>query len=374
MKFTAHQKAILPALQHCASVADLKGTLPALANVRLTANGAINLSATDLYQSVTMDADGAVAAEGSIAVHARDLLDRVKVLPGEITFSLDHGSLVLKSGSRRFKLATIPADEMPALPTQTDERRDLFVPTGDDLVQLIDRVLYAVSTDETRLHLNSMYLGAVGGKLTAVATDGHRLAVYSTETEAAFSPILIPLKGLLQIKRLAESAGVTPVPLSVQNADLFASIGIDMGVRPMAKNVLSVRLCDHQFPPWADVVPKSHSGTTTIDRQALLDACKAVAVAASDRTGGVKLSFTQSTLKLSSESPEGGDGGDEIACTHDGPEVEIGVNARYLEQALGVIEGEEVVIGSSGELDPITIKAAGDTSGSVAVTMPMRVA
>ena len=362
MKFTINQTDLLPALTQCQAVAERKGTMPVLSNVLLVANGAVKLSATDLYQSVAADTNGKVEQQGDVAVDARALFERVKSLPGEIRFALNGSSLTLKSGSRRFTLQTIPGAEMPRLPDPDGATFLLNIPS-DELAQLIGRVEYAISTDETRLHMNSLLLEHEGDKLTAVATDGHRLSIAVAHSGSVGSfKILLPLKGVTQLRKLCESAD--DVTLRQSGITLFADVG---GYRWTSK------LTDATPVPYQQVIPSNHTGRTEVDRQALLDACKAVAVAASDRTGGVKLSFTREALRLSSESPEGGDGGDEIACTHDGPEVEIGVNARYLEQALAVIEGEMVEIVVSGELDPLSVKAVGDESGSVAVIMPLRV-
>jgi DNA polymerase-3 subunit beta len=298
MKFTVPQDKILPVLTQCHAVTDRKGTMPALGHVLLVANGAIKLSATDLYQSVKADADGEIKQQGSAAVDARMLLDRVKQLPGEIGFVLDGTTLTLKSGSRRFRLPVIPGDEMPKLPDAADTQPLLTIP-GDELADLISRVQFAISTDETRLHLNSMLLEHEGDKLTAVATDGHRLSVAVTTSGSigAFK-ILIPLKGVLQLKRLCESGDVT---LRQSGHVLFAEAG---GFEWTCK------LCDQIFPPFRDVIPSSSEATVSVDRLALMGALKAVSVAASDRTGGVKFTFESDKLRIESESPESGEGFD----------------------------------------------------------------
>lgn len=371
MKFTIDQKDLLPILSQCAAVADRKGTMPALAMCHIAAFGpespSVAFSATDLYQSVSAYVTtGAVKEPGSIAVNARDLLDRVKALPGEISCTVDGSTLTLKSGSRRFRLPTIPGDEMPKLP-DPDGATLLFSIPGEELAQLISRVHYAISTDETRLHLNSLLLEHSGDKLTAVATDGHRLCVAvqtwdtGRQTVAPFQ-VLLPLKGVMQLKRLSEAAG--DVTLRQQGYTLFVEAG---GYEWTCK------LTDAQFPPYQQVIPADHPTAVIVSRQQLLDAVRAVKVAANDRTGTVKLSFGAESIRVSSESPGGGEADDEVSCKlTKGSPVDVGVNAAYLEQALGVIDADHVEIKLGEELDPLTIRADGDESGSVAVVMPCR--
>ena len=78
---------------------------------------------------------------------------------------------------------------------------------------------------------------------------------------------------------------------------------------------------------------------------------------------------------LSSESPESGNGFDEIPVDYDGPEISVGFNAQYLQHVLAAMDVEdEVTIGLSGELDPAVLRPAGEGSEDfVAVVMPMRI-
>jgi DNA polymerase-3 subunit beta len=110
-------------------------------------------------------------------------------------------------------------------------------------------------------------------------------------------------------------------------------------------------------------------------RLALADALRAVSVAASDRTGGVKLTLGAGRVRFESESPESGEGFDEVSVDYDGDEVTIGFNARYFLDVLGAIDDDEVVLGISGDLDPAVIRPASEsaTAQYVAVVMPMRI-
>ncbi|MEZ4297892.1 MAG: hypothetical protein R3B70_23250 [Polyangiaceae bacterium] len=98
-------------------------------------------------------------------------------------------------------------------------------------------------------------------------------------------------------------------------------------------------------------------------------------LAASDRTGGVKLSLVPGALRITSESPESGNAFDEIAVDYSGPEMTIGFNAKYFLDVLAAIDEEEVALGLSGELDPAVLMPAteSDAQSYIAVVMPMRI-
>ncbi len=363
MKFQVNQSFMQPLLAQCSAVADKRSTLPILGNVLITANGKVSLSATDLYQAVhTSVVDGVIKETGSVAVDARALVDRVKFLTGDIAFSVKGDTLTLKSGSRSFKLQTVPGEEFPALADSKDAQPLLTI-SGEELGGLIKRVRSAISTDETRLHLNSMLLEGdrARGLLRAVATDGHRLTVAEVTAigVSAFS-ILIPLKGIVNvIEKLCAVAD--EIELSQTGLTLFAKGG---GIEA------TVKLAEAQFPPYQQVIPGDSAGTATADRLALLGAIEAVAVSASDRTGGIGLKFADGLLSLRSESPDTGEGEDEVAIEYVGQGETVGVNARYLIDALRVLGSEQVTIEHGRELDPVVVKPVGGSG--VAVVMPLR--
>jgi DNA polymerase-3 subunit beta len=181
--------------------------------------------------------------------------------------------------------------------------------------------------------------------------------------------MLIPLKGVQELRRLCDE---------VAQADE----GAKLSMRQSGPNVFfsvagfqfSVKLVDAQFPPYAQVIPEASSRALRAPRAAVCDALKAVRLAASDRTGGVKLTLGPGKLRFESESPESGEGFDEVDVDYDGEEVTIGFNASYFLDAAGAIDSEEIVLGISGELDPAVVRPAGDASADyVAVVMPMRI-
>jgi DNA polymerase-3 subunit beta len=107
----------------------------------------------------------------------------------------------------------------------------------------------------------------------------------------------------------------------------------------------------------------------------LADALKAVALAASERTGGIKLALSNNVMTFASESPESGEGFDEVPVEYSGQALTVGFNAQYLLQVLSSIEQADVVLGVSGELDPATLQPDNPPEGIeyLAVIMPMRI-
>jgi len=357
-------------------VAERKSTMPVLSNVLLTVDGpnALKLAATDLYLSIAGKAPAEIKKGGSVAVPAKDLLERVKMMPeGSIQITTqDSATTVLKAAgsARRYTLRGMPGDDFPPLPQPAEGSPTLSVDVAV-LSELIARTHFSISTDETRAHLNSALFEWDGDRVRMVTTDGHRLSKMEVKVEGrqASATMLIPLKAIHELKKLCDEVlaeakdGKQEVQITQSGASAFFQT---------PGSVFSVKLVDAQFPPYAQVIPANSEKKVRVPRAIFADALRAVSIAASERTGGVKLSLTPGTMRISSESPESGDGSDEVPVDYQGAPMTIGFNAKYFLDVLGALDDEDVVLGLSGELDPAVVRPGGERA-FLAVVMPMRI-
>ncbi|AKT36428.1 DNA polymerase III subunit beta [Chondromyces crocatus] len=370
------KKDLLRLVSRCQGVADKKSAMPALANVLLSADAnTLWVSATDLYLGVTGHLGSQVKTAGSVAVPARDLLERIKAMPDgllHVTTTEGAQTTIKAVGSpRRYTLPGIPGAEFPQLPTAAEDAPRLELPV-DLLALLIARTHFSISTDETRAHVNSALFEWSGDRVRMVTTDGHRLSKMEATVSgsSATATMLIPLKAIHELRRLADEARAEKdapvVSITQSGPNAFFMI---------AGTQFSVKLVDAQFPPYQQVIPAMTERSIRAPRAALADALKAISLAASDRTGGVKVTVTSGSLRITSESPDTGNAFDELSVDYDGPELTIGFNAKYFLDVLNGVDDEEVILGISGELDPAVIKAGNESNEQsyVAVIMPMRI-
>jgi DNA polymerase III subunit beta len=382
MELTLAKKDLVKLLSRMQGVAERKSTMPILANVLLAVEGpnALRVAATDLYLSIAAKMSAEINKGGSVAVSAKDLLERVKMMPeGPIFMSTqDNAAMTLKAQgtARRYTLRGMPGDDFPPIPLPAEGAPTLALEV-DILAKLISKTHYSISTDETRAHLNSALFEWDGDVVRMVTTDGHRLSKMEVRVAGrqASATMLIPLKAIQELRRLCDEAVVdtgkdgakdAPKP-QVQITQSGSSAFFNTG-----GTTFSVKLVDAQFPPYAQVIPQSSDKKVHIPRGAFSDALRAVSIAASERTGGVKLALTKGTMRISSESPDTGDGSDEVPIDYAGEAITIGFNARYFLDVLASLEGDEIILGLSGELDPAVIRPASDDQ-FLAVIMPMRI-
>src|SRR5688572_17645480 len=245
-------------LARCQGVADKKSTMPVLGNVLLEARqpSEVALSATDLYLGVSGTLQAQVDKPGSVAVGARDLFERVKMMPeGNLSITLQpDGSVVLRAQgqARRYTLKGLPGSEFPTLPRPGDGAAPMTLPTHA-LSELIAKTHFSIASDDTRPHLNSALFQWEGPSVRMVTTDGHRLSKMEIAVPAsdAGASMLIPLKGIQELKRLcdeAKSDGVESISVVQSGTNAFFRV---------PNLVLGIKLVEVQFPPYAQVIPQS---------------------------------------------------------------------------------------------------------------------
>lgn len=376
MELQVAKKDILRLLLRTQNVADKKVSSPILSTVLLSTDGdsVLRLSATDSYVSMLARVPAEVSKQGSVAVPMKEFVERVRAMPeGPIQLAAKDGSMTVKAkaSSRRYTQRGLPGADFPPLPSPAEDASVREIPAA--LIRdLIDRTKFSISTDETRPHLHSAKVEWEGDIMRMVTTDGHRLTRMQVKLPAETTPgdMLLPHKGVQELRGVCEEAlsvSADAVIVLRQSGSMvfFQTDGL----------VLGVKLVDAQFPPYQQVIPKKTLYQLVLPRLALLDAIKAVAVAASEKTLGVKFVLTNGSLRIQSESPTTGDGYDELSVDHAGPEVTIGFNARYFADVLAALPEPDVELGVSGELDPATVRPHGEKEGHsfVSVVMPMRI-
>jgi DNA polymerase-3 subunit beta len=372
MRITIERASFLKSLNHVQSVVERRNTIPILSNVLLQAReGKLSLTATDMDIEVVETVDADVARAGATTVSAHTLYDIVRKLPEgaqvQLEFAEADGRLVLSAGRSRFQLQALPKDDFPAMPPGTLPH--MFKLSVPELIALIDKTRFAVSTEETRHYLNGIYLHAHGEKgkvlLKAVATDGHRLARFELPAPKGaneLTGVIIPRKAINEVRKLLEDAD-SEVEISLS----------DTKVRfQLASLTLTSKLIDGTFPDYQRVIPTGNDKALEVNRDELKAAVDRVSAVASEKTRAVRLNIDKGKLVLSVVSPEAGTATEEIPVSYQHPAMEIGFNARYILDILERIDGETAVFLFSDPGSPTLVRES-EGNAALYVLMPMRV-
>jgi DNA polymerase-3 subunit beta len=377
MKLTIERAALLKALGHVQSVVERRNTIPILSNVLLSANdGRVAFSATDLDMEVADSTPAQVEGTGQITAPAHTLYEIVRKLPEgadvSLSFTGEDPRLQVQAGRSRFNLPVLPAGDFPMM--SSDGLSDPIGVDTNDLVRLIDKTRFAISTEETRYYLTGIYLHTLveDGReiLRAVATDGHRLALAEMPAPegAAGSPgVIVPRKTIQEARRLLDDSGETiDVLLSPQKARF------DFGAASLTSKVI-----DGSFPDYTRVIPRDNDRIMRVDNELFAAAVDRVSTISSEKSCSVKLSAEAGRIVLTVRNMESGQAVEELEVEYDGEPFEIGFNARYLLDVTAQIGGEFTEFrfadraASATMLDPVLVIDPTD-AGVQYVLMPLR--
>src|SRR5262245_41273568 len=177
MEFVAKQSALLRELGLIQGIVEKKTTVPILANVLLSAdNDRVEVMATDLQVSLRSSLSASVTGPGALSVSARKLHEIVRALPdAEVRLQSDADNWVSISCERsRFRIMGLPMQDFPTLPSPGGVGKVTF--GMQQFREMIQKVIFAVTTDDARFALNGALMVLSEGSLALVASDGHRLA------------------------------------------------------------------------------------------------------------------------------------------------------------------------------------------------------
>jgi len=366
MEFKVSREELKNALAWTQNVVERKTTKPILSNALMECEEKVlRLSGTDLEVGVQVELGVQGKKPGKLAVPAKNLYDIVREIRSEeITFKQKDGQwLEILSGRSKFKVAGLPPEEFPTMPHRPKQAS--FSLDAPSLSAMVEKTLFAVSTDETKYNLNGVYLEKIGEKkLRMVATDGHRLSYNEREMTQGLpleKSVLLPRKGVLELQKLiAEEEGLVPIYLEGRN------VMVQKG--PIT---LFIRLIEGNFPDYNQVIPKKNDKRVEISKEHFVGALRRVSLLSQDHNRGVKLTLSPGHLELLCSNPDLGEAREEVECDYKGKHLEIGFNYRYFLDVLSVLDDDKITLELKDEVSPCLIHSEVD-KGFVSLIMPMR--
>jgi DNA polymerase-3 subunit beta len=359
MKLTIEKPALLNALTKTTSALERRSTIPILANVLVNASdGLLELKGTDLDIEVTTKAAATVSELGETTVNGAMLADIVKGAPNGALIGMEvtQKGMTVSFGRSRFKLATLDAEDFPSmqLPSETQS----FTIDAPQLARLFGKTSFAMSTEETRYYLNGVYLHQTSEGITAVATDGHKLAKVSAPQHDDFPAVIVPRKTVLEVRK---SMDTTPVDVSISQTSIVFRSG---------DTVIVSKVIDGSFPDYSRVIPSAHPFSVTMDATDAKGAAERVSKVTDDKTRGVALDIADGAVTFRARGGQG-EGQSEVAADVDGDAMAIGFNSVYFAQAMAQAGDGQVTVQYKSPGDPCLIRVSDDPD-FLAVVMPMR--
>jgi DNA polymerase-3 subunit beta len=345
MEFVIDRNSLVRELQTITGVVEKRATIPILANLLLEAKDeSLFVGASDLEVTIRGKARASVVREGSVTLPASKLHEIARSLPeADVQFKLlERNQVSITCERTRYRIAGQARDEFPSFP-EVDERLGVRLPASM-LHAMIRRVEFSITTEDPRYSLNGALFLLQDGKLTLVATDGHRLAYASQALDVARAPeglkVIVPRKALSQVSRLTEGLGrEDDVVFGRAENHIFFLVG---------EHKLTSNLLEGNYPRYENVMPTSCETSLTLPTESFAQAVRRVSLLANERYGkAVRLSLAPGKLELFSRT-EMGEAQESLVVDYRGTEMSIGFNASYLIEFLTVVDSPSVKL----ELNP----------------------
>jgi DNA polymerase III subunit beta len=337
MKFIVNSAYLLKQLSNINGVITTNPVVPILENFLFEQDkGGLTVTASDLQTSMITEIQVESKEKGSIAVPARILLDTLKNLPEQpVTFSIDEStySIEIISDNGRYKLSGENATDFPKVPNVSNDFSAEI--SSHVLARAVNNTIFATSNDELRPAMTGVYVNLGDKNTTFVATDGHRLVRYRRADVKSDngSSIIIPRKALNLLK----------ATLPAENMDVSLNFNLSNAFFKFGNIRMICRLIDERFPDYENVIPAVNNIKMTIERSDFLGALKRISIYANKTTHQVRLKITGSELQISAEDLDfSNEANERLSCEHDGEDIEIGFNAKFLIEMLTNLDSDKI--------------------------------
>jgi len=361
MQISINRNILSNAIDKCVNIAASRSTLPILSNIRIATNDNVQFSATNLEIGIKLNVNAEITESGSITIPAKKFHEITKALNSDddvILKTIPSDRVQITHAKAKFTIVGLPDDDFP---TMADIPEGAFTINAGVLKGLFSHSVYAASIEATRPFLNGVFLEAQNGQITAVGTDGKRLALSSADCEASINGQIIPIFTVTAVMRTFSDDTELKIALVDSDHQMIFADG---------KTSLITRLIDGDYADYKSVIAPvaKNENVLTADITKLRDAVKRISLVSHPKAPSVHLKITQDVLNLKSSTPELGEATEDLNCTYNGEPLTIAISSIFLLDVLNRIQSDTVSIQIHDPLSPVFIKDAGNQS----VIMPMR--
>lgn len=341
MNFIVSSSYLLKNLNSISGVITSNPVVPILENVLFEIEGGnLLITASDLQTSVMVELQVESKEDGSVAIPAKILIETLKNLPEQpVTFSIDdqNYNIEINSDNGRYKLAGENSADFPKVPGVNDGYSSDI--NSEILNSAISNTIFSTSTDELRPAMTGVFFKLASTECTFVSTDGHRLVKYirtDIKGDEVDHDMILPRKSLNLLKSILPTDKSSDIKLDFNASNAYFSF----------ENIKMVcRLIDERYPDYDNVIPSDNSNSVTITKSELLGSLKRISIYANKTTNQVRFKISGSEILISAEDLDfSNEANERISCEHDGVDIEIGFNAKFLIEMLSNIESEKVIL------------------------------
>ncbi len=329
-------------------------------------NGLIEVSSYDMNKGVRATfAPTDIEREGKYIINAQRLYQTVRALPDdELTIDINEKlNCEISCGKASFSIFASRGEDFPTLPELTSDKG--FAISAETLKKAIGKVSHSIAVQDNRAMLMGAFFKINNGGMEVVSCNSYTLSKceiacevnsISEDNEAVSHSFIIPGHALTEINKILPDDDEYMCSFFISRK--HAIIKCD-------NITFFTRTIDMDYIDYNKIIPKDNDIFITLNRERLLSALERANIIAEEKIQGsgknyVKISVSGDLVTLSSTSVNG-KLFDEMDCVHEGNDIEIGFNCRFLINSIRVAEGDEIIISFKSPTHAITISPKEET-------------
>jgi DNA polymerase-3 subunit beta len=365
VKFSVERDVLTDAVAWAARSLPVRPSNPVLAGLLIETDDSgdgLVLSTFDYETSARATIPASVQDEGKALVSGRLLADICRSLPSKpVHLTLDGAKVVLTCGQAKFTLQTMPVDEYPTLPAMPESTGSV---SSELFAQAVAQAVTAAGRDDMLPVLTGVRIEIIGSDISLLATDRFRLSLrelrWNPGATDAEAHALVPARVLADTARSLTAGSSVTIALAGTGAG-EGIIGFEGEVNGGVRRT-TTRLLDGEFPRVRTLFPTEHLTVARLDRTALIDAVKRVALVA-ERNTAVQLMFDDNGLTLDAGHGDEAVATERIEAQVKGDPITTGFNPQFLLDGLTALEHPVVELAFTLPAKPAVITGAPDLDG-----------
>lgn len=362
MKFTVNKSVFMNVLTPAMGTVSNKNTITSIEGVLIETlpSGLIQISTYDMNKGVRATFQPTdIEREGKYIINAQRLYQTVKVLPDDdITVDINEKlNCEISCGKASFSIFASKGEDFPNLPDLVSNSG--FTISSATLKKMIGKVSHSISVQDTRAMLMGAFFKISEDGMEIVSCDSFTLSKCNIKCEVdniSESSEKTDYSFIIPGHALAELTKILP-----DDEDYKCSFYISRkhAIIKCDDITFFTRTIDSEYIDYNRIIPKENDIFVTLNRERMLSALERANIIAEEKIQGsgksyVKLSVEENFMVLSSSSVNG-KVFDEMDCTHEGKNIEIGFNCRYLINSIRAAEGENISVSLKGPTQAILI-------------------
>lgn len=338
MKILCPKEELLNGVNIALKAVPVRTTMPILECLIIEASdNGIKISANDMELGIETFIKGTIIENGTVALNAKIFSEIIRKLPeNEVSISSNSSFMTeIVCEKSKFTISGRSSEEFPGLPAVSKENP--LVLSQFTLKEVIRQTVFSISDNDNVKIMTGELFEIKGNELRVISLDGYRISIRKVIMNDTYEErkVIIPGKTLNEISKIL--SGEASSFVNIYFTDKHALFEFD-------STIVLTRLIEGEYYKIDSMLSSDYETRITVNKKELQNCIEraSLLVRETDKSP-VIIDIKDNNFELRINT-QVGSMNEEIDISHEGKNITIGFNPRFLLDALRVIDDEMVDI------------------------------